>query len=192
MTQENFPSKCPYQYDQKSFHGFLATHQPALWMGESGEVVVSAGIGSENDNSINVAFANRGLSFSKAHEVSKAYYYKTRVYGSTYAIQAELSAMSRASSMRFTFHEDESSTSMKDSPYVALQVTRDSYLGRVTIDPEAREIFGHNPERQDSNLGPSKAKDFKGYFVARFDQKFESYGTALGSTLYPGILTQDG
>lgn len=48
--------------------------------------------------------------------------------------------------------------------------------GSVTIDPDTREISGHNPERQDFIIGPNAAPSFAGYFVARFDQPFTSYG----------------
>ena len=30
-TQENIVSSCPYEYEHNLFHGFLGTHQPAVW-----------------------------------------------------------------------------------------------------------------------------------------------------------------
>lgn len=35
---------------------------------------------------------------------------------------------------------------------------------------------------QDYQLGPQQAPGFKGYFVARFDQDFSSFGTAVGNS----------
>jgi putative alpha-1,2-mannosidase len=61
-------------------------------------------------------------------------------------------------------------------------------VGEVSIDPSRREITGRNPERQDSILGPFDAPSFAGYFCARFDQPFDSFGTAQGSTIHEGVL----
>lgn len=74
-------------------------------------------------------------------------------------------------------------------PYVLIEATRASVmgsadptnvtypLGSVTVDPARREITGHNPERQDFIIGPSPAPNFAGYFCARFDTAFASFGT---------------
>ncbi|KAK6436052.1 hypothetical protein LTR95_007759 [Oleoguttula sp. CCFEE 5521] len=45
QTRENFISQCPYSFDDAFIHGFQATHQPAIWMGESGQVVLVPGLG---------------------------------------------------------------------------------------------------------------------------------------------------
>jgi putative alpha-1,2-mannosidase len=99
MTQENIVSTCPYDYRASNFNGFIATHQPAVWMGESGEVAVAAGSGP-----VKAAFADRALTFSHEEEVSTPQYYKVVVSSAeTPAITAELSATSRVGHMRFTF-----------------------------------------------------------------------------------------
>ena len=55
--------------------------------------------------------------------------------------------------------------------------------GSIAIDPSAREITGRNPERQDFIIGPNAAPNFAGYFCARFDVPFDSFGIAQnGST----------
>lgn len=59
-------------------------------------------------------------------------------------------------------------------------------IGDVTIDPYRREISGRNPERQDHIIGPNKASSFAGYFVARFDSAFETYGTASNGSIFQG------
>ena len=43
QTRENFISQCPYHDADHFIHGFQGTHQPAIWMGESGQVVLSPG-----------------------------------------------------------------------------------------------------------------------------------------------------
>ena len=183
MTLENTVGTCPYHYTDTVFYGFLATHQPAQWMGESGEIAVSAGTGD-----VKPAFKDRGLTFSHDEEVSTPQYYKTVLHAPPSdgesegdIITAELTAVSRSGSMRFTF--DPSSSK---SRYVVVQATRDGIEGQVTIDAVNREIAGFNPERQDDVLGPFTADDFKGYFVARFDTDFDSWGTANSDTLSEG------
>ena len=146
-------------------------------MGESGQVSVSAGSGS-----VKTAFDDRGLYFSHDDEISTPHYYSAVLRSSESAsdsiLKAELSSKSRASDIRFSFTNN-------DENYAVVQATRRGILGQVDVNPSKREITGFNPERQDSNLGPFTANDFKGYFVAQFDHEFESWGTAHGSTLYP-------
>lgn len=77
--------------------------------------------------------------------------------------------------MRFTFP-----TITNNTPYTVIQVTR---KGFPRSSNDRSKIYGWNPERQDSNLGPNKAASFKGYFGARFEEDFTAYGTALNSTL---------
>jgi putative alpha-1,2-mannosidase len=132
-------------------------------------------------------FSERGLKFNHSGEKSTASYYSVHLQepltGSN--IFAELSGVSRAGIMRFSFPSN-------SSPFVVIQATRQGVAGQITVDPKSREIYGWNPERQDSNLGPNKAADFKGYFVARFEESFERYGTALNSTLNYGNLAESG
>lgn len=101
-------------------------------------------------------------------------------------------AASRVGHLRFTFHDAFS------TPHVIVQATRksvirwwepdalDDNLGDVQIDPARREVSGRNPERQDRILGPSRAARFAGYFVARFDAPFASFGTTRGPALREG------
>ena len=81
-------------------------------------------------------------------------------------------------------------------PYVLLEATRayvlgsadpsniTSPIGSITISPSAREISGRNPERQDHIIGPNAAPSFAGYFVARFDTDFISWGTANSGIIH--------
>jgi predicted alpha-1,2-mannosidase len=52
-------------------HGFQATHQPAIWMGESGQVVISPGSGE-----VKSRFVERAHKFLKQTERSTAYVYE--------------------------------------------------------------------------------------------------------------------
>lgn len=74
QTRENFISQCPYHYHDSRIHGFQATHQPAIWMGESGSVVLMPGMGD-----VQPLFENRGLGFRKDDERSTPYVYQVRM-----------------------------------------------------------------------------------------------------------------
>lgn len=71
QTRENFISQVPYSDGDRVIHGFQATHQPAIWMGEAGQVVLTPGMGN-----VQPLFQNRGLSFRKADERSTPYVYE--------------------------------------------------------------------------------------------------------------------
>jgi putative alpha-1,2-mannosidase len=180
MTYENDVGTCPYFYQDNIFRGFMATHQPAQWMGESAEIVVSPGTGA-----VKTSFSDRGLKFTHDEEVSSPQYYKSILITETGHIIAEASAVSRAGALRFTFEDEESA-------FIAIQATRQSINGEITIDPSKHEIYGWNPERQDSVLGPSPASNFRGYFVAQFDSDFLSWGITHDETLEENSLNGTG
>ncbi|KAG6334272.1 hypothetical protein ID866_4812, partial [Astraeus odoratus] len=195
QTRENYVSVTPYNYTATSIHGFQGTHQPAIWMGESGQVVVSPGAGE-----VRPKFEDRGMAFSHDDEVVSASYYSVEmdaVEGGR--ILAEQSATSRVGHLRFTFFGTR-------TPYVLVEATRASVLGyldpsnltypdgTVLIDPERKEICGKNPERQDFIIQPisTPATRWSGYFCARFDAPFSSWGTAQNGTLSEGSTYSSG
>jgi hypothetical protein len=74
QTRENFISQTPYGDSDRLIHGFQATHQPAIWMGESGQIVLAPGMGE-----VQPLFENRGLAFRKEDERSAPYVYEVLV-----------------------------------------------------------------------------------------------------------------
>lgn len=74
QTRENFISQVPYGDSDRLIHGFQATHQPAIWMGESGQAVLTPGMGD-----VQPLFENRGLEFRKKDERSTPYVYEVLV-----------------------------------------------------------------------------------------------------------------
>ncbi|KAH9918567.1 glycoside hydrolase family 92 protein [Epithele typhae] len=187
QTRQNYVSVTPYNYTDTSIHGFQGTHQPAIWMGESGQAIIAPGAGT-----VRPIFEDRGMSFSHANEVATAGYYSVlldSIEGGT--IHGEQSATSRVGHLRFTFTNTA-------APYVLVEATRASVmgsddptnvtypLGAIAIDPAKREISGRNPERQDFIIGPNSAPSFNGYFVARFNKPFESFGTAQNGSVAEG------
>ncbi|KAH7888253.1 glycoside hydrolase family 92 protein [Phlebopus sp. FC_14] len=188
QTRENYVSVTPYNYTATSIHGFQGTHQPAIWMGESGQVVVSPGSGR-----VRLRFEDRGMRFSHDDEVVSASYYAVgmdAIEGGR--ILGEQSATSRVGHLRFTFTDT-------SDPYVLIEATRASVVGSsdpsnltypegtVHINPATKEICGSNPERQDFIIEPvsTPATRWSGYFCARFDQPFASWGVAQNGALFP-------
>ena len=66
--------------------------------------------------------------------------------------------------------------------------------GQVTVDALRRQITGYNSERQDWIIDPisihEAASGFKGYFCARFDRDFASYGLVQNGTTLPEDTVQ--
>lgn len=83
---------CPYNQTDTRVHGFIGTHQPAVWMGESGPVQVAVGLGD-----VVIDFHKRGLRFKRSDEYASQNYYSNVLRGAHGAIEAELAA-SRSSS----------------------------------------------------------------------------------------------
>jgi putative alpha-1,2-mannosidase len=57
QTQVNYVSATPFNWTLNKVMGVTGTHQPAIWMGESGPISVSVGVGED----IVVDFEKRGL-----------------------------------------------------------------------------------------------------------------------------------
>jgi len=72
QTHENYVSRLPYNCsDSEIIHGFSATRQPAIWMGESGGVTIQPGVGT----TIRSTFEERGLQkVSNTEHISPASY----------------------------------------------------------------------------------------------------------------------
>jgi predicted alpha-1,2-mannosidase len=168
QTRVNYVSRLPYHHDDPAITGFIGTHQPAIWMGDYGYVSGMPGIGAVQ--------VGRSMPFTHADEHASPSRYSVKM---ATGVGAELTGTSRVGVMRFTFPADA-------SPNFVLTATRAGITGAVHVDPARREISGYNPDRQDSKLGPFKAANFKGYFVASFDTPVTGFGTSTGTTLHEG------
>lgn len=87
QTRENYVSVPPYNHTDTTIHGFQGTHQPAIWMGESGQVVVAPGVGD-----VKASFEERGMVFAKEDENATASYYRVGMDSEEGRILAEMSA----------------------------------------------------------------------------------------------------
>ncbi|ADV23805.1 alpha-1,2-mannosidase [Cryptococcus gattii E566] len=207
QTRKNYVSMCPYNQTDTKLHGFIATHQPAIWMGESGPVEISPGLGT----TIITDFDKRGLPFKREDEYASANYYRNLLdAGDNGEIQVEMSATSRVGHLRFTFNPSPASPSYANpsrpraKPYITLQSSRATYLvhgdkpddrvsyfpkGFVEIDVQKQEVRGWNDERQDRILVGTAlpASNFKTYYVARFSTPFKTFGISHHGQIERGL-----
>ncbi|KAG6829156.1 hypothetical protein H0H87_012494 [Tephrocybe sp. NHM501043] len=208
QTHDNYVSLTPYNWTANSVHGFQATRQPAIWMGESGPVAVVPGFTSKDRLEIKANFDERGLNMHKETEkITPAYYSIVLDNGAGGEVLVEQSATSRVGHLRFTFN-----SSSGEIPYILLESSRPSVLtstptnitfphGTIAISlrpgsTQVYEICGSNSERQDKIITPISTqphvKGFNGYYCARFGYTASatSYGTVQNSTNHP--LAQSG
>ncbi|MDR3713175.1 MAG: GH92 family glycosyl hydrolase [Puia sp.] len=200
QTHENKMSRMPYIYEDSSVIGFIATHQPTVWMGDYGYVSVMPQIGE-----LKVLPADRALPFSHKTEVSKPYYYSVQLQagkeaGKKEIIKGEIAAASRCGMFRFTFPQSDQSHIIIHGINLnpALQDDNNdlghriaTLKGYVKVDAANKEITGYNPDRQSAQLGP-ELPNFKGYFIIQFDKPFESFGTWSGSDVKAAGVEQYG
>ncbi|WP_242093122.1 GH92 family glycosyl hydrolase [Aestuariivivens sediminicola] len=170
QTRQNKISRMPYAYEDNTIHGFMATHQPTVWMGDYGYVSVMPQTGE-----LKLLPEERAMSFSHENEIVRPYYYAVDMgEKKSESIKGEITASSRCGMFQFTFPQSEAS-------HIIIQGINNSenkkdFQGYVNIDYENGEITGYNPERMSSHLGP-KLNNFKGYFIIQIDKSFDSFGT---------------
>ncbi|GAA4306731.1 GH92 family glycosyl hydrolase [Mucilaginibacter gynuensis] len=196
QTAENKMGIMSYLYENKSVIGFLASHQPTVWMGDYGYVSVMPQIGK-----LSVLPKDRALNFSHDNEVTRPYYYKVTMDAKNgQTIDAEITAASKSGIFRFTFPKTDTARIILQGINLNPELNDwandvgarlKSLKGYVSIDAINNEITGYNPDRQSAQLGP-ELPNFKGYFVVKFDKKFSSYGTWSGSEIHPGQVEQTG
>lgn len=168
MTRENMVSRCPYHYSDEKIIGFIGTHQPAIWMGDYGNVSIMPQIGEPK-----IRFDERALDYLHKDEISYPYYYSVKMKDDKKLIQTEITSTTRCGFFNISFPENE-------APSMTIDMSKLSkYNGFVKIIPEKNQIIGYNSDRHNevwgSSMGPS-LENFKGYFVLQFDTEFSSYG----------------
>jgi len=196
QTGESKMSRMNYFYEDSSIIGFLASHQPTVWMGDYGYVSVMPQTGT-----LKVLPAERALRFSHSNEVSTPYYYSVLLNAAgNRHIKSEIAAASRCAIFQFTF------PASTDAHIIIQGINLNPELkdwandfegrirklrGYVKINPAKNEITGYNPDRMSAQIGP-ELPNFKGYFIIQFDKPFKSFGTWNGDTVTPSSLQQYG
>jgi predicted alpha-1,2-mannosidase len=158
-------AKCvaPYYYNDAKLTGFRGSH----WLSGSctqdyGSVTIMPTVGE-----LKVAPDQRASRFQHASEVMSPAYYS--VHLDDYDLNVELAGTTRAGMMRITFPA---------SGRRNLLVEPNIRPGRgfIEVHPEAREIVGYNPIVR-IYQGAGQPAGFSGYFVIKFEQPIEDFGT---------------
>jgi putative alpha-1,2-mannosidase len=171
QTRQNKLGGVSYKYEDTTISGFMGTHQPAIWMGDYGYVTLMPEV-----DSLRIGPEDRKLPFTHHDEIARPDYYSVSMdAGGTRRIRAEMTATERCAYLRFTFPANASST-------IIVEASRPGISGFADVDVAKQEITGYNPDRTDSNLGPMKLPNFKGYLVIQFRKPFNDSGT-YGPTL---------
>lgn len=185
QTCENRINQLYYAYEDSTILGFVASHQPTVWMGDYGYVSVMPEIGKLKTHP-----QERKLPFSHTNEIVSPYYYSVKMdAGNNKSIKTELVARERCSMMRFTFPESNEShivvqgINIDDTPEPFWNPELNSKAQRleqmtsfVSINKDKNEIIGYNTDRHCLSLGP-ELKNFKGYFIIQFEKSFDAFGT---------------
>lgn len=180
QTRENKISVYSYNYKDTTIRGFIGTHQPAIWMGDYGQVSLMP-YGGE------LKTPEPTLPFRHEDETAAPNYYSVRMGEPGRQIAAELTATTRAGFLKFKFPASDASHVI----ITACKSEVESVKGFVQVNAAAREIVGYNPDRQSAHLGPP-LPNFKGYFVIQFDRPFASAGTWKGSEISAGRTEESG
>ncbi|MCA1629077.1 MAG: GH92 family glycosyl hydrolase [Acidobacteria bacterium] len=177
QTRDNKISVYSYNHKDATIQGFIGTHQPAIWMGDYGQVILMPQAGELK--------TSKKLPFSHADETAAPNYYSVKMDDHGKPIRAEMTATTRAGFLRFTF------PASKTSHVVVTASRAEKTEGFVEVDAKAREITGYNPDRMSSELGPP-LPNFKGYFVIQFNKPFASSGTWEGDHTHSGEKRRTG
>lgn len=159
QTRQNKISVTSYNFDDQTISGFIGTHQPAIWMGDYGYLTVMPQVGE-----LRTTAEGRRLAYSHGSETARPDYYRVSLdAGAGGKIDAQMTATARCSILRFTFPGGAEAR-------VLIEASRPGIAGMASVSPQLREITGYNPHRMDAHLGPFALPNFKGYFVAQFEQ----------------------
>ncbi|KAG2014320.1 glycosyl hydrolase [Coprinopsis cinerea AmutBmut pab1-1] len=137
----------------RRIHGFMATRQPAIWMGESGSIALVPGFSTSSDSAsglpdpeeIKVDFEERGLAVAKddqgrfEEDITPSAYtvrlhdsYETDGYGDGETVLCKMTATSRVGHLSFDYTTD-NAKSQRIQPenrrrYILLEVARPSII----------------------------------------------------------------
>ncbi len=178
-TRINEISKAVYHHKDTTLHGFMATHQPAVWMGDYAYFTMMPQVGE-----LKIDTKERAVKLDHSKEQSRPYLYSITYGESGKEITTEFTATSRCSYFSIDYPQGEKAILM-------LEAGRQKEGGGIEFFPEKGEVRIFNKERHDSHLGP-QLYNFKGYYVLKFSKPFKAYGTWEDDTINPNDKEQEG
>jgi predicted alpha-1,2-mannosidase len=160
-----------YTYGAYKIRGFKQTHQPSPWINDYGAFALMPETGA-----LTVDQGERASWFSHKRETAKPYYY--RVYLGTYDTWVEIAPTERAAMFRITYPAGADAYLVLDAFFKG---------SAVKIIPEEKKIIGYCR----NNRG-GVPENFRNYFVAVFDTKFEDASTWDSSGVHKNSLEREG
>jgi len=146
-----------------TIQGFRASHYPnGTSMSEYGAFTITPTVGDVGER-----VHERETSYSHDNEIATPYYYSVDM--ERYGIKAELTGISKAGSLRFTYPESESAHIVIDNP-------RSEYENFFHVIPERHEVEGYITNAGRVGNQGYTGREFACYYVARFSKPFKSYG----------------
>lgn len=164
-----WPNPGGYQYDHTMIRGFSHTHLPGTGASDLANFNIMPVLGKPNGR---VSPSDYRSSFRHETESASPGYYSVQL--DRHDIRVELTATAQVGFHRWTFPDGEN-----DAPYILIDVSYANYGyntsagAEVTVDPDAREVYGYTDQRGDFS------RPFGGvpiYFVARFSDDFIDHG----------------
>lgn len=179
----------PYRYENESLTGFMATHQPAVWMGDYGFLTFWPSIGE-----IVLDADARRWQYSHDDELAKPHFYQVKMTKNNATTDVSFTASERCAFFSFK-------TNKPDSFHLVFEASRshqynhriknlfsqayrntifclsqDKFRGTVEFHPELNQLWISNPERHSFHLGPD-LKNFRCYYIIEFQTNIKGFGT---------------
>ena len=131
LTPQTAKTDRPYYSSDPLLQGFRASHYPnGTAMSEYGAITIMPMVGELNGRP-----HERASKYSHDKEIAKPYYYSVML--ENYNIQTELTGVSKAGMLRFTFPAAEQAHIVIDNP-------RSEFENYFRVIPERNEIEGYN------------------------------------------------
>ena len=121
----------------------------------------------------------RAVEFVHGDEVARPDYYSVKMKGN--GVYAEMTGKSRSAIFRFTFPED-------SCAFLIVNPNSDEGEGFVELDTLLKEIRGYNPIHR-IYQGKGLPTGHSGYFVVKYSDEIESYGTYCNDTIVEGAMS---
>lgn len=166
QTRENCVGRAVYCYNDSSIMGFMATHQPAIWMGDYGYLSIMPQIGALKTKSV-----ERALPFERAQEQVSPYEYGVRLQADGKSIAVRMTATERCGVMRFTFPAGEAK--------IYIEVTRAGCVGTAAFGADGSTLTCSNPDRMDANLSDIPLPNFAGHYALQFSVPYAECGMCI-------------
>jgi predicted alpha-1,2-mannosidase len=178
MTRLSELGRTSYRYADKQILGFIGTRQPAIWMGDWGQVSFMPELGEPDGN-----FDTRGKAFDHKDETASPWFYSVGFGG----IRVEVTGTEKSGLFRITAPSSERLSLVVDASrdFAGGCTDRRPADGWIQIGKDGLSVVGWNRDRMDA-AHAYELPNFRGYFVMRFSRPFSAFGTCVPDGGAPG------